>query len=128
MAETSDVPISPVGVSKPELTVSAASVNNEAVELDSTPTSPEKVRGRRGSKVDLSDLSPEEREVCTLTNLLEGACTDIVPQRREKIMHERKADPAVLVDIPQTPGAEEFGRSEDAEATVSDKTVNTASS
>lgn len=68
MAETT--PISPVGVTKPELTVSAASINNEPVELDSTPTSPEKTReGRRGSKVDALDLSPQEQEVRQSPNI-----------------------------------------------------------
>lgn len=60
----SETPISPVGVSKPELTITAASINNEPVELDSTPTSPEKSR-RRGSKAEaLEQLAPEEQEVC----------------------------------------------------------------
>jgi hypothetical protein len=65
MADASETPISPVTASKPELTISAPAVNEEPVELDSTPTSPEKVRlGRRGSKTEvLADLSPEEREV-----------------------------------------------------------------
>ena len=66
MASNSGAPISPVGVSKPELTLSAAAINDEPVELDgmeldSKPTSPE---ARRGSRADvLEDLSPEEREV-----------------------------------------------------------------
>ena len=66
MADASETPISPVGQSKPELTISAPAVNDEPVELDGTPTSPEKVRvvGRRGSKAeDLAGLNPEEREV-----------------------------------------------------------------
>ncbi len=40
------------------------------------------------------------------------------------MIHERQTDPAILVDIPQTPGAEEFGRSTDAEAAVSNKTAD----
>lgn len=52
--------MSPVGVDKPEISVSAAAINNEPVELDSTPTSPEELRKRRGSK---EDVSPEEKEV-----------------------------------------------------------------
>ena len=65
MADTSETPISPVTASKPELTISAPAVNDEPVELDATPTSPEKVRsGRRGSKAEaLTDLDPEESEV-----------------------------------------------------------------
>jgi len=37
-------------------------------------------------------------------------------QERKKVTEERKGDPSVLVDVPSTPSAEEFGRSEDAEA------------
>ncbi|KAK4897353.1 hypothetical protein LTR27_004873 [Elasticomyces elasticus] len=84
------IPISPVGASKPELTISAAAVNAEPIELDGT-TSPE--HARRGSKAELhSELSPQERE------------------RRAQLISERKEDPAVLVDIPQTPDADEFER------------------
>ncbi|KAK3714667.1 hypothetical protein LTR37_007647 [Vermiconidia calcicola] len=106
-------PISPVKETKPELTLSAASLNNEPVELDGTPTSPEEMRAaRRGSRSDtlVEQQSPEERET------------------RERRISERKVDPAVLVDIPKTPGAEEFGKSEDAEATASGGTVGGASS
>ena len=65
MSNASETPISPVGVSKPELTISAPAVNDEPVELDGTPTSPETAKsGRRGSKAEvLADLKPEEREV-----------------------------------------------------------------
>lgn len=66
MADTA-TPVSPVSGSKhPELTLSAASVdvNTEPVELDATPTSPERLRERRGSKADgLMQLSAEERDV-----------------------------------------------------------------
>ena len=34
-------------------------------------------------------------------------------------MAERKGDHGVLVDLPQTPSAEEFGKSKDAEAKMS---------
>lgn len=55
-------PISPVGTSKPELTISPPAVNDEPIELDGTPTSPEQLKnGRRRSKQD--DPSPEEKEV-----------------------------------------------------------------
>ena len=68
MASASETPISPVGVSKPELTISSPAMNEEPVELDGTPTSPENVRSglvRRGSKAEvLAELSVEEREVC----------------------------------------------------------------
>ncbi|KAK5124253.1 hypothetical protein LTR85_001956 [Meristemomyces frigidus] len=92
MTDPSGTPISPVGQSKPELTISAAPINDEPVELDGTPTSPERLR--RGSKpLVLESLGPEERE------------------RRAKLHSERQADPAVLVDIPQTPQAAELEKS-----------------
>lgn len=58
----SDAPVSPVIASKPELTISPAAVNNEPVELDSTPASAEK--RRRGSRATgLQEMSTEERQV-----------------------------------------------------------------
>lgn len=62
MTDSSGVPISPSEVSKPELTLSAASVNDEPAELDGTPTSPDKAR--RGSRAAaLEDPSLAEQEV-----------------------------------------------------------------
>lgn len=62
MANTEATPISPVdAANKPEISISAAPVNNEPVELDSTPTSPEEQRRRRGSKEE--NVSAEEQEV-----------------------------------------------------------------
>ncbi|KXL46532.1 hypothetical protein M433DRAFT_7364 [Acidomyces richmondensis BFW] len=88
----SDAPVSPVIASKPELTISPAAVNNEPVELDSTPASAEK--RRRGSRATgLQEMSTEER------------------QKREELISRRLADPAVMVDIPQTPGPQELERS-----------------
>lgn len=71
MADTDTTPISPVGTSKPEISVSAPSINNEPVELDSTPTSPEELRKRRGSK---EDISPEEKEVRNRDHVLKYEC------------------------------------------------------
>jgi len=101
MATSSDPPISPVTASRPELTISAASVNAEPVELDGTPTSPERARtiaSRRGSRPTNLELTEEELAGMTVEER----------QRREELISSRKADPAVLVDIPQTPGAEEL--------------------
>ncbi|KAK0269264.1 hypothetical protein LTR91_015004 [Friedmanniomyces endolithicus] len=98
MANASGVPISPVGKSNPQFTLSAAAINNEPVELDGEPASPE--HHHHHSKADaLEGLSPQERE------------------KRARLMSERKEDPGVLVDIPQTPHAEEF---EQAGAKVTD--------
>jgi hypothetical protein len=66
-ATTQDI-ISPVTTEKPELIVSAPSINSEPVELDSTPTSPDKVRTRRASRDELlAELDEEEKEVSILT-------------------------------------------------------------
>lgn len=46
-------------------------------------------------------------------------------------MAERKGDPAVLVDIPQTPNAEEYGKSDkdkESEAASSEKPAEATSS
>jgi len=62
MANASGVPISPVGKSNPQFTLSAAAINNEPVELDGEPASPE--HHHHHSKADaLEGLSPQEREV-----------------------------------------------------------------
>ena len=57
--------VSPIRTVKPELPLSAPSINSEPVELDSTPTSPEKLRARRASRDELlAELGGEEKEVC----------------------------------------------------------------
>jgi len=117
-------PVSPVGANKPELTVSAPTieVNTEPVELDGTPTSPEALKHRRESKADhLAHMSPKEK------------------QERDHAIESRKNDAAVVVgaffrtansntntlvqvDVDTAPGAEEFSKSEDAGAKVSGTT------
>ena len=71
MDRSNETPISPVTASKPgpQFTLSAASINNEPIELDSTELSPEMGR-RRSDAVALEELhakhglNPEERKVC----------------------------------------------------------------
>lgn len=69
MASTASdqMPISPIKLSKPELTISAAAINNEPIELDGTSISPEELRlARRGSKdeaLEALGLGRAEREV-----------------------------------------------------------------
>ena len=45
-------------------------------------------------------------------------------QRRAKLISERKIDPAVLQDIPQTPNAEEYKKSDDPAAKAADQSAN----
>lgn len=56
---SSETPISPVATRAPDLTFSVPAINAQPVELDSTPTSPEKVRRGTGDAVP----SAAEREV-----------------------------------------------------------------
>ena len=65
MSTSNDQVVSPVDTAKPEFIISAQSINAEPVELDSTPTSPEKVRARRASRDELlAELGEAETEVC----------------------------------------------------------------
>ncbi|KAI6901381.1 hypothetical protein KC318_g8164 [Hortaea werneckii] len=101
MTTTSEEPpISPVQAEKnkkPDLpspsSSSAALVishdDEPPAELDGTPSSPERMR-RNSRPRALKDLSPEERD------------------RRIAMHKERENDPAVLVDLPGTPQAEEL--------------------
>jgi hypothetical protein len=61
--------VSPITTEKPELVFSftTTSINSEPVELDSTPASPDKVRGRGASRDELlAVLGEEEREASCL--------------------------------------------------------------
>ncbi len=89
MAAASETPISPVGVSKPELTISAPAVNEEPVGLDGTPSSHEKVKtGRRGSKAEgMADLDPEEREVRDTREPISSGLTNVC-----HVVEKAKAD------------------------------------
>lgn len=67
MATASQGVVSPIRTMKPELPLSAPSINSEPVELDSTPASPEKLRARRASRDELlAELDGEEKEVCVV--------------------------------------------------------------
>ncbi|KAF2217984.1 hypothetical protein CERZMDRAFT_92613 [Cercospora zeae-maydis SCOH1-5] len=98
MASDPDTIVSPVTTRAPELTASIAAVNAQPVELDSTPASPENMR--RSSRVNALEaqmkLGPAEQE------------------RLKELAETRKADPAVMQDIPQMPTAEELEMAEDS--------------
>lgn len=100
--------ISPVTTRNPEFVITSAPLNNMPVELDGRPADPEKVAEAHG--VHRDQPSADEMKVryhalrCTTS-------ADIYSQRKEQLHSERKGDPAVLVDIPQTPGAEELAKS-----------------
>lgn len=64
MTTSNDEVVSPVATERPELIISAASINSEPVELDSVPASPSKVRARRVSRDELlAELDGVEKEV-----------------------------------------------------------------
>ncbi|EMC95305.1 hypothetical protein BAUCODRAFT_149308 [Baudoinia panamericana UAMH 10762] len=118
MASVSAEPVSPVRLVKPELTLSAAPINNEPVELDSTPTS--SLEHRRNSRADtLEDMTSEDREARPVV-LVDSILVLTSSQKRAQLIHERQSDPAVLVDIPQTPGPQELEKSG---ATIPDATT-----
>ncbi|TKX23668.1 hypothetical protein C1H76_4183 [Elsinoe australis] len=95
-------PVSPVRTNKPELRIDAAAINSEPVELDGTPTTPARLRARAAD----SHISPQT------TNDAGAPLSNEEKQRLAKLISERKTDPAVLVDIPQTPQAEELNIAE----------------
>ncbi|GIZ43649.1 hypothetical protein CKM354_000686600 [Cercospora kikuchii] len=99
MASNDETIVSPVTTRAPDLTASIAAVNAQPVELDSTPTSPEKVRRSfRATALEQAEtkLTPAEQE------------------RLKELAKTRKADPAVMQDIPQIPTAEELEIAEDS--------------
>ncbi|KAI7536575.1 hypothetical protein KC331_g11398 [Hortaea werneckii] len=100
MTTTSEEPpISPVQAEKKKFDLPSSSSPAALVikhdddappaELDGTPSSPERMR-RNSRPRALKDLSPEERD------------------KRVAMHKERENDPAVLVDLPGTPQAEEL--------------------
>ncbi|KAK4498777.1 hypothetical protein PRZ48_009287 [Zasmidium cellare] len=101
MASSNDqTPISPIKLTKPELTISAAAINNEPIELDGTSISPEELRlARRGSKAEALEALEAEKGLSRAER-----------ERRAKLILERKSNPAVLVDIPQAPAPDELER------------------
>ncbi|KAF2151266.1 hypothetical protein K461DRAFT_269527 [Myriangium duriaei CBS 260.36] len=84
-------PVSPVRTTRPVLQVDAAPINDEPVELDGTPTSATTLpSGGPGQAHDGRQKTQNER------------------QKLAQLIAERKSDPAVMVDLPQTPQAEEL--------------------
>lgn len=79
MASAGQDIVSPIRTVKPELPLSAPSINSEPVELDSTPASPEKMRARRASRDELlAELGGEEKEVCV---------SAVIPQSQGRNSH-----------------------------------------
>ncbi|KAF2164130.1 hypothetical protein M409DRAFT_25477 [Zasmidium cellare ATCC 36951] len=97
-SSSDQTPISPIKFTRPELTISAAAINNEPIELDGTSISPDELRlARRGSKADALAALEAEKGLSRAER-----------ERRAKLILERKSNPAVLVDIPQAPAPDEL--------------------
>lgn len=66
MASSSETPVSPIATRGPDLTFTIPAINAQPVELDSTPTSPEKTRRLAAAASGQADASPSslmDREV-----------------------------------------------------------------
>ncbi|KAF2221984.1 hypothetical protein BDZ85DRAFT_283110 [Elsinoe ampelina] len=98
---TAEPPVSPVRTNRPELRVDAAAINNEPIELDGTPTTPARLRARAAEGQAIPSQSQDAPPI-----------SEDEKRRLAKLISERKANPAVLVDIPQTPQAEELNVAE----------------
>lgn len=64
-----EAPISPVQYTRPELRIESAAINNEPVELDGTPTSPDKIKALKSSSRPAEqsaarNVNETERKVC----------------------------------------------------------------
>ncbi|KAF2756624.1 hypothetical protein EJ05DRAFT_502121 [Pseudovirgaria hyperparasitica] len=81
--------------SQPFIDIATRSINSVPVELDGTPTSPQTQRARSGS-------------VASIDKNLAQKKAEETPEQREA----RLRDPAVLTEIPKTPGADELAVAE----------------
>lgn len=129
------------------LDTSTPAINASPVEIDGTPTSPDKVMLRKGSwgnntikagrgvslggggggekqQPQRQGSSPDhlarEVEVLEEFGLIEGG------ENRTALLRSRKSDPAVLVDIPQGPSVEDFAAAGLLSPDVEDKKVEPA--
>ncbi|GAM82132.1 hypothetical protein ANO11243_001110 [Dothideomycetidae sp. 11243] len=91
---STESPVSPIRVSRPELRVEAAAINDEPVELDGTPSSAAIAQTIPAHSQDGSSLTAEDKK------------------KMAQLIAERQEDPAVMVDLPQTPQAEELAAAE----------------
>ncbi|KIW07813.1 uncharacterized protein PV09_01733 [Verruconis gallopava] len=94
----------------PFIDTSIPSINSGApVELDSTPVSP--VARKESWKVHSTGTAASSNcDTKGHEDLNETLGRDeSIKQRREQLLRERQKDPGVLVDIPGTPGPEEYG-------------------
>jgi len=88
-------------------------INSVAVELDSTPVSPI-LRKPDPTLRKIKSISPEEDEEVYEELTGEKGENEVVREKRKRLLAERANDPAVLVDIPPTPRAEEYEIAEEA--------------
>jgi len=107
------------------LDTGVAPLNSNPIELDSTPVSP--VIRKESWKSKAADMpsgrfsggggrviGPDEDEEAYEEFSGEKGGNEVVREKRKKLLAERLRDPAVLVDIPPTPKAEEYEMAEEA--------------
>ncbi|RDI89472.1 hypothetical protein Vi05172_g161 [Venturia inaequalis] len=103
----------PTTIPNSTLDTSIKAINTFAVELDSTPVSPIQ-RKPDPSAAPLNNskskgITPAEEDEEAYEEMTgEKGMAGEVRERRKKLLAERANDPAVLVDIPPTPRAEEY--------------------
>ncbi|KAF2436699.1 hypothetical protein EJ08DRAFT_711805 [Tothia fuscella] len=95
----------------PYIDTTINSINTAPVELDSTPVSP--VTRKQSWKAPTtvggaSTVSPDEEEETYAELSGEVGGNGVGREKRKKLLAARSKDPAVLVDLPQTPRAEEY--------------------
>ena len=98
----------PAILRKPSIDTSAPAINEAPIELDSTPVSPVKRQDSWPVRREGSVASPDMDEA--IYGELSGNKGGNAKSRegRRELMEKRRKDEAVLVDIPDTPDAEDF--------------------
>ncbi|ORY14547.1 hypothetical protein BCR34DRAFT_451434, partial [Clohesyomyces aquaticus] len=114
-----------VAPSRPFIETSTPAINDTPVELDGVPTSPKEVKRRDtngkegGEGVGVSPGLGEQGDIDEefLGEGKEGVGKEVMA-KRAAMLASRSKDPAVLVDLPQEPTAEEVEAAKSAEGTV----------
>ncbi|QDS68014.1 hypothetical protein FKW77_009440 [Venturia effusa] len=104
---TSNITASSIDTSMP-------AINSFAVELDSTPVSPVLRKPDAADNRKSKSIGPEEDEEAYEEMMGEKGEGGLLREKRKQLLADRANDPAVLVDIPPTPRAEEYEVAEEA--------------
>ncbi|KAF2187109.1 hypothetical protein K469DRAFT_468646, partial [Zopfia rhizophila CBS 207.26] len=112
-----------VASTRPFIEMNTPAINETPVELDSIPTSPQEVKRRDtdgSGRVGVVSPNLGEEEGIQEEFLGEGEKGEggKLREKRAKMLATRSKDPAVLVDLPKDPTAEEVEAAKSAEGTV----------